>query len=337
MDVNTYQDWIDRIKPRADAAPSILDTKPWLFTWKSRECIELEPDWSKHLNLIDPWHRELVISCGAALFNVRMAIRAAGHDAVVWPLPDEVLPGRELPGRVVPSTEKCPHCGHYCGVRGLLASVEIVTHRHNPPTLTEQRLYEAILERHTIREPFNRRMWMNVVTELERAARVEKVDARLLHPREAKRWLRQTARAEESLRANPQYNALLSRAHVGGIGPRPAHSRLSPVRDFGHWDGQARFEKRSWLIVLETTSDTPSAWLRIGEGLQRLLLTARFYDVQASFLTQRLEVFDEQNQTIEPAEEPWQPRPRYAQMVIRVGHAKEPNGKQGTSLTGAER
>jgi hypothetical protein len=330
MPPNDLEDWDKRIKPCADAAPSILNTKPWLVSRISDECIELRPDWSKHLKHVDPWHRELLISCGAALFNMRMAIRAAGHDAVVWLLPDEEIPG----------TESCPHCGHRCGVRDLLASIEVVTKRPHPATLTEERLYEAIRGRRTVREPFTRDMWLNVLTELERVARVEKVDARILHPREVKRWLGLTAAAEKELRADPAYQAELagwtSGAQPGlGIPPgkfgsRPEPPRYlrdanrDPVRDFGlKWRTQAetaRFEKHPWLIVLETSSDMPSAWLRIGAGLQRLLLTAEFYGVHASFLTQRLELYDQQNPSAEPYYEPWNPRPRYAQMVIRVGH-----------------
>lgn len=329
--VNEKQDWEDRIEPCADAAPSILNTKPWLFKWISPEYIELRPDWGKHLKHIDPWHRELLISCGAALFNVRMAIRAAGHDAVVWLLPDEQIPG----------TTACPHCGHHCGVRDLLASVEVVTKRPHPATLTEERLYEAIWGRHTVREPFTRDMWMNVLTELERVARVEKVDARLLHRREVKSWLDWTAAADKELQEDQKYQAELSYWTDGGAPPglgipakkfgsrpepprQPRRAYPSPVRDFGlKWRSQtatARFEKHPWLMVLEASSDKPSTWLRIGQGLQRLLLTAEFYGVHASFLTQRLEQYDEMHPSVEPYDEPWSPRPRYAQMVIRVGY-----------------
>ena len=36
----------------------------------------------------DPLAREFAISCGAALFNLRLAIRVAGHDLNVWLLPE---------------------------------------------------------------------------------------------------------------------------------------------------------------------------------------------------------------------------------------------------------
>src|SRR5438552_901921 len=76
--------------------------------------------------------RELIISCGAALYNLRLAIRVTGHDLAAW-----LLPGDSGPQ--------------------VLASVEIVTGRTKRPTATEQELYEAIPRRHTNRWPYDDR------------------------------------------------------------------------------------------------------------------------------------------------------------------------------------
>ena len=179
---NPY-DWA-RLMRDADAAPSILNTKPWSFDRVASDRIELRPDWQRHLKIIDPRHRELLISCGAALFNLRMAIRVTGHDPVVWLLPDQQTGGAAV----------CPHCGDRCGIGDLLASVEIVVRRAHPATVTEQRLYEAILRRHTVREPFSHSIRINMLAELERVARMEGVDTRLLHQGETRRLLRWAAR-----------------------------------------------------------------------------------------------------------------------------------------------
>jgi hypothetical protein len=104
-------DWT-RIGRDVDAAPSILNTRPWSFAAAGGDRIELRPRWDRHLTVIDPRHRELLISCGAALFNLRLAIRVTGHDPVVW-----LLPGQ------TGSAPVCEHCGERCGVGDLLASV----------------------------------------------------------------------------------------------------------------------------------------------------------------------------------------------------------------------
>ncbi len=42
--------------------------------------------------------------------------------------------------------------------------------------------------------------------------------------------------------------------------------------------------------MLSTPRDTPLAWVRAGEALQRVLLTAALYEVSASYLNQPIEV-----------------------------------------------
>lgn len=310
-----------RLMRAADAAPSILNTRPWKFEKVAYHRIELRPDWGRHLKIIDPLHRELLISCGAALFNLRLAIRVTGHDPVVWLLPDEQSAG-----------PVCPYCGHRCGVGDLLASVEIDTRMRHPVTVTEQRLYEEIPRRHTVREPFSPSMSMNVQAALEQAARLEGVRARLLHRRDTRRLLRNAAQADQRLALNPPYvdelkqwtgsNATPERGVPSDkFGSEPASRRRPPVRDLSlAWPGtrQRRKFKRPQLIALETESDKPSDWLRAGQGLQRLLLTATYYRLQTSFLTQELEEEDRAMPSSQPVRQLW-PWPESAQMVIRVG------------------
>jgi hypothetical protein len=305
-----------------DAAPSILNTKPWFFGLVSGNRIELRPRWERHLKVIDPRHRELFISCGAALFNLRMAIRVTGHDPVVW-----LLPGR------TGATAVCEHCGNRCGTGDLLASVEVVLRRAHPGTATEQRLYEAIPERHTVREPFSHGLQMNMLIELERVARMEGADARLLHRRETERVLRSAAQTDKELTLDSSYLAEINNWTGGDpgsglgvaaakFGPKPKGQHHPPVRDFGPGSPDPRevkkFEKHPQLIALETQTDTPSDWIRAGQALQRLLLTATCYGVETSFLTQHLEAGDKETGTCQPAHQWWQ-WPRPAQMIIRVG------------------
>ncbi len=313
-----------RLMQAADAAPSILNTKPWSFDDRlDNDRIELRPDWARHLKVIDPRHRELFISCGAALFNLRMAIRVTGHDPAVWLLPDGRAGGAAV----------CLHCGDRCGVGDLLASVEIVTRWTHPVTVTEQRLYEAILQRHTVREPFSRGIPMTVLAELEQAALVEGADARLLHRRDTRRLLRRAARTDQKLKLDQSYVDEL-RIWTGGnatpdlgvpadkFGPEPTSRRHPPVRDLSlAWPGARQVKmkfKRSQLIVLETETDEPSDWMHVGQALQRLLLTATYYGVKASFLTQQLEEKDRKMPPLQSTQQWWR-WPESPQMIIRVG------------------
>ncbi|MBO0784056.1 MAG: hypothetical protein J2P37_35060, partial [Ktedonobacteraceae bacterium] len=51
-------------------APSEYNTQPWLFRVKEN-VIELYADTSRRLPVVDPDGREMIISCGAACYNLR--------------------------------------------------------------------------------------------------------------------------------------------------------------------------------------------------------------------------------------------------------------------------
>ncbi len=53
------------------------NTQPWKFAIKEN-AIEIHPDYSRELAVVDPNHRELWISLGCALENLLVAARASG-------------------------------------------------------------------------------------------------------------------------------------------------------------------------------------------------------------------------------------------------------------------
>jgi nitroreductase len=82
---------------RATLAPSVHNTQPWRYVI-TRGSLELYADETRRLRVLDPRGRQLLISCGCALFNARVALAAAGYDAKVERLPDATRP--ELLARV---------------------------------------------------------------------------------------------------------------------------------------------------------------------------------------------------------------------------------------------
>ncbi len=80
----------------AARAPSVHNTQPRRFA-VAGQAIELYADTSREL-LEDPAGRVMIISCGAALFGLRLAIRSLGYRPEVALLPE---PGqRHLLARV---------------------------------------------------------------------------------------------------------------------------------------------------------------------------------------------------------------------------------------------
>ena len=75
----------------ATRAPSVHNTQPWWFSTGDHE-ITVHADRDRQLRLADPDGRELLISCGAAVFTARVALRYLGLLPEVSVLPDSMLP-----------------------------------------------------------------------------------------------------------------------------------------------------------------------------------------------------------------------------------------------------
>jgi nitroreductase len=68
-------------------APSVHNTQPW--RWRiTRNAVELHADWGRHLAATDPDRRDLVLSCGAALHHLLVALAAQAAGVQVDRLPD---------------------------------------------------------------------------------------------------------------------------------------------------------------------------------------------------------------------------------------------------------
>ena len=76
----------------AARAPSVHNTQPWKFGVRG-SVVEVLADPSRKLHRIDPAGRELMISCGGALFGLRLGLRNLGYLPAVELLPDPAQPG----------------------------------------------------------------------------------------------------------------------------------------------------------------------------------------------------------------------------------------------------
>jgi nitroreductase len=81
------EDQVRSVLHAAMAAPSPHDRRPWRFHCTATT-IELYAGIPRALPAADPDNRELVLSCGAALLNLRLAIRGLGVHPAVQLLPD---------------------------------------------------------------------------------------------------------------------------------------------------------------------------------------------------------------------------------------------------------
>jgi nitroreductase len=270
---------VQSVLTAATAAPSLHNTQPWNFRC-TPATIELHADPGRTAPIADPQQRELRLSCGAALLNLRVAIRALGVHPAVQLLPDHREPG-------------------------LLAVIR--PQGHSVVTPLDVELSRAIPRRHTNRRPFSATdVPTAVVTRLRQAAKLEQAfmsglagphlqtlhalvneahDIQLRDPAFVAEFTSWTGRDSTCRTGVP--------ARSGGPLPEPQDEWV--LRDFS--GGRARprvagkdFEPEPLIAVIGTFHDLPLAHLQAGQAMQRVLLAATAAGLAASFLSEVVEV-----------------------------------------------
>jgi hypothetical protein len=141
-------DQVQQVLATAEKAPAVHHLRPWRFACTTTT-IELLLDPPAGAQSEDEDHREAWVACGAALLNLRLAIRACGIEPVVHLLPDRDRPA-------------------------LLAAVEIDGHRANTTGGLELSMAIALLDTGTDTQHFEREMLPDaLIGQLRYAARIE--------------------------------------------------------------------------------------------------------------------------------------------------------------------
>jgi hypothetical protein len=263
----------------AARAPSVHNTQPWRFR-VAGDAIELYDDPSRKLRM-DPAGREMIISCGAALFGLRLAVRSLGYLPVVELLPD--------PARL-----------------RLLARVRADT--KVPMTATEREMLEALPHRHTHRGAFAPgALPGGLIPRLQHDALAEgatlvMIDRGIAYQRladivsTAARRLDLVPQARADVRrwsrsaAQPARDGIPAHAFLATPGSPAGRLRQRDI-DLGRGFGLLTADEQPPAVtaVLLTTGDGRADWLRAGQALHRLLAHAASKWVFASLYTQPLE------------------------------------------------
>jgi nitroreductase len=271
VDARTVQGAIEL----AVRAPSIHNSQPWRWAIEE-QTVHLYADVTRWLPATDADGRDLVVSCGAALHHLRVALAAAGVRATVQRLPD----GDE---------------------EDHLAAVEL---QPGNAADTDLALASRITQRRSDRRPFGD--WpvpTEFVTRLERAAVEQGAILRVIDDDWARGELVAAIREAASAQsASPDYRIELDawtgrRAGNSGVPaanlPSDPARRVDTTREFSAGDlevGTGDEADPAVLAVLGTASDDTLSRLRAGEALSAVLLQATSLGLASCPLSQPLEI-----------------------------------------------
>ncbi|MDG6110120.1 nitroreductase [Dactylosporangium aurantiacum] len=280
-------------------APSIHNSQPWRFR-HTAEGIDVSVDDARVPRVCDPDGRAARVSCGAAVYNLRLALAVAGAPAR-WKV------------------------GQGGGV------VHLVPEGGRPATPMERELHRQIPRRHTNRSPFaDAPVGPALLIQLAEAAAAEGGWLHLVDDETAV-WeiATLTRRADALLNADPAYVTELREWAPGtddtvdGIGRRasgaaPHEAELMVRRDFG---GPRRrlvsdTTVRPVLAVLGYHGEHRTHEVRAGMALQRVLLRAADLGLATAMYSQPVEVPSIREQLRLALRRAYAP-----QLVLRFGYA----------------
>lgn len=233
-------------------APSILNTQPW--QWRiGRHTAELRTDPSRHLPHVDAAGHLTLLSCGAALHHATVAIHALGWNVTVD--------------------------------RGTDPLARLTLDGPTSPYDTE--LAAAITHRHCDRRAFSAQPPADeIIADLRRAAATHGLRTHPVRRDEVPIIAAATTRAASDAAHRPGHTAEVTHwasngFPAGGLRPVPMRALHGPAT--GDGDIGARY------LILHGTGDTPTDWLRAGEALSALLLTATVRGVACSPMSELVE------------------------------------------------
>jgi nitroreductase len=292
-------------------APSRHNAQPWAFEIEGDE-LRVFADSGRTLPVADPDGRQLAMSCGGAIVNLRLAASHFGHATSV-----EIAPGHRADG--------------------LIARVWLEERSASTPD--DEEMFRAIPRRRTNRLPLDgREPPEGLVTGLLREAHREGASLRAVEPNERRAVAELVAEGDAGQWSSPRF-----RAELAGWTRRSGASRRDgmPAACLGMSDAAAllrpllarlqnpanaeadRDRRRALgtkaLLVLSTPRDGTAEWVRAGEALQRVLLRATAAGLFASFFAQPIETPALRRRLAEVIGDRGAP-----QIMLRLGYGLEP-------------
>ena len=303
---SSYDKPFDKLKfflNYAILAPSGHNTQPWAFRiFADDNTIHLYADRTRALPVVDPDDRELIISCGSALFNLQLAISYFGYRFETTLLSQQQKGERENEG----------------DDDDLLAIVKVMDiHKKQEKNKNDElkRLFNSITMRRTNRFRFDedKEISQEVLSNLQSIA--HKYDSVWLHIEKNKEEKEQIAKlitegdiiqmSDKKFRRELASWIHANRSHIRDGMPGYAFgfgdimSLVGPfvIRTFDFGKGQAAKDKElaigsPVLLVIGTNTDNTLSWMNVGLAMSNILLYLKSENIWSSYLNQPIEVPD---------------------------------------------
>ncbi|OLR94454.1 Acg family FMN-binding oxidoreductase [Actinokineospora bangkokensis] len=296
MDVRTAYEVLEV----AGRAPSVHNTQPWRWLVGTRS-LHLLADRTRAVPATDPHERELLISCGAALHHLRVALASRGMGSSV---------------RLLPNAEDPDH----------LAAIRLTG---AAPRQVDVGLVDAVAGRRSDRRTYSDCLVPPAAVRLlvRRAHDEGAVLKPLDHPGEVDAVVDAAATAAATQEADRAYGMeMLVWSGRGAGSDEGVLSAVSPRAPTGFdrrfpWgvlpSNDASAPRGGRLVVLATLDDTRFAWLRAGAALSAVLLTATSLGLASCTQSQPFEVSSSRAQLRERLLH----GRAHPHLIVRVGHA----------------
>ncbi len=259
-------------------AASGHNTQPWKFSIRENE-IEIRPDLSRRLAVVDPLDRELWISLGCALENLLIAGRACGYDVNV----------------TYPQTEDSIRVRLGKGVEEKHPLFDAIPLRQNTRSVYDgQPVSTEILDRLAgmpgesgIKVSFlTNRTDLDKVVEYTNTGNLAQFKDRQFMT-ELMHWIRfnrkEALKTRDGLYSacsgNPEVPRWLGEIFLSTMGPQQ------------QVDIDAKkLRSSSGVIIIASETEDKGAWVRTGQVYERLALLMTTFDIRSAFANQPIEV-----------------------------------------------
>ena len=302
----------------AVAAPSVHNTQPWRFRLHTGPdpYVDLLLDPSRELPALDPEHRQLVISCGAALAGYELGLRSCGLEPRVELLPagggDSCLARVRVTDRHhadARSLHLLSALRHRRSYRGAMTTEDV------PPDVCDELMDTVEGDGGACRLQIVADDRWRAVEHLVVQAAIELSDTTDVD-REVRDWTRLTERTSDGVPAANWQRTSEQTAGAPIVQRDFAQGRPVPDQDATH--AAAGPEGDPLLAVLLSRSDDSHDWIKTGEALLRLSLAAEEAGLALGYVNQPTEVAGMREQLAKLLE----PMPTgfgVPQLVLRLG------------------